>query len=249
MRKLINILGVNIDEVTMNDAHNRVIEFLNNEEKASIVFTPNSEMIMYAYKQQEFANILNAADLSVPDGIGVVYASRILRKPLNERVAGFDLSKTILKELPKTGHSVFLFGGLPGIAEQAKQKLESEYPGIKIAGTQHGYFDISEEEEIIRRINASQADILFVCLGFPKQERWIYENKDKLKVKVCMGIGGSLDVFAGKVKRAPYFYRKLGIEWLYRLIREPRRYKRMLALPKFGFTVIWEAIKRLTVSK
>jgi N-acetylglucosaminyldiphosphoundecaprenol N-acetyl-beta-D-mannosaminyltransferase len=243
MRDLINILGVNLDNVTINSAYDRIIDFLKGE-GVCVVYTPNSEMIMSAYEQKNLMDVLNSSDLSVPDGIGVVYASRILKKPLKERVAGFDLAKLLLSKIPNTEYSVFLFGGAHGVADKAKENLEIDYPGIKIVGLHNGYFDVSEEDKIINEINESQADILFVFLGFPKQEHWINRNKDKLNVKVCMGLGGSLDIFAGQVKRAPYIYRRLGIEWLYRLIREPKRYKRMLALPKFGVTVIWKAIRK-----
>ncbi len=239
MKDAINILGVRIDRLTLDQAEQKIWDFLNHD-KLHMVFTPNSEMIMAAREDEELKWVLNEGDMNTADGIGVVYASRILGKPLRERVAGFDLAKRLLEPLPQKGYSLYLLGGAPGVAETAKQKLENQYPGIKIVGTQHGYFKKDEDEQVIRQINEVAPDILFVCLGMSKQEKWIYNNRDKLRAKVCMGIGGSLDVFAGKAKRAPGIYQKLGLEWFYRLIKEPKRYKRMLALPKFAWTVIVE---------
>jgi N-acetylglucosaminyldiphosphoundecaprenol N-acetyl-beta-D-mannosaminyltransferase len=145
----------------------------------------------------------------------------------------------VLERIKGTSHSVFLFGGKPGVAETAKEKLEEMYPGLKIAGMRNGYFKPEEEPEIVEEINNSGADLLFVCLGAPKQEQWLARNSKSLKnVRVAMGIGGSLDVFAGTALRAPKFYCDHGLEWFYRLKKEPWRAKRMLALPKFGMTVI-----------
>ena len=174
------------------------------------------------------------------DGIGVVYASRILNDPLKERAAGFDIACGVIDRIPESGHRLYLFGGKPGIAEQAKRNLEEKYPFIQIVGTRNGYFNPEDSQRIVNEINSVGADIVFVCLGAPKQEKWIYENQDKLRARVLMGIGGSLDVFAGEVERAPEAWCKLGLEWLYRLIKEPWRFKRMLALPKFALTVLFK---------
>ncbi len=242
MRQLLTILGVNIDIVTLDEAEEKVWSFLKDDKK-HMVFTPNSEMIMIARQDQVLRNVLNSGELITADGIGVVYASRIQGKPLKERVAGFDLAKGIVAKLPQQKYSLYLLGGAPGIAETAKSNLETKYPGIHIVGTHDGYFDEDEEKQLINEINELKPDILFVCLGMSKQEKWIYNHRDKLDVKVSIGVGGSLDVFAGKVKRAPDFYCKYGLEWLYRLVKEPWRYKRMMALPKFALTVFWERIR------
>ncbi len=242
MRQLLTILGVNIDMVTLDKAEERIWHFLKDNKK-HMVFTPNSEMIMLTKQDQELKDILNSGDLITADGIGVVYASRIQGKPLKERVAGFDLAKRIVEKLSQKNISLYLLGGAPEIAETAKEKLEKEYPGIQIVGTHDGYFDEDEEKHIIDEINGIKPDILFVCLGMSKQEKWIYHHRDELDVKVSMGIGGSLDVFAGKAKRAPDFYCKYGLEWLYRLVKEPWRYKRMMALPKFGLSVMLERMR------
>lgn len=239
----VNILGVNVDMVNIDESADIIMGFLDSESGLKRVFTPNSEIIMRAYKEPEFAKALNKADLLTADGIGVVYASKILGKPIKERAAGFDIAKEVLKKVSKTGHKLYLFGAKPGVAEEAKAKMEEDYPGVNIVGTHNGYFRSKDVPEIIDDINNSGADLLFVCLGAPAQEKWIDENADKLKVKVAMGIGGSLDVFAGKVERAPEFYCKHGLEWFYRLKKEPWRAKRMAALPKFAATVVFKGRK------
>lgn len=238
----VNILGVNVDMVNIEESADIILRFLD-EDGFKRVFTPNSEIIMMAYEDEEFRKALNKADLLTADGIGVVYASKILGKSISERAAGFDIAKSVLSKISKTGHKLYLFGAKPGVAEEAKAKMEEEYPGIQIVGTHNGYFKSKDVPEIIDDINNSGADLLFVCLGAPAQEKWIDENADKLNVKVAMGIGGSLDVFAGKVERAPEFYCKHGLEWFYRLKKEPWRAKRMMALPKFALTVMLKGRK------
>lgn len=235
----INILGVNVDKVTNDEAVERIMDMLY-ERGNHAVFTPNSEIILMAYKDPDFCDLLNSADLLTADGIGVVYASKILNNPLPERVAGYDMACTLLDIIAETGHRLYLFGGKPGVAEQAQEKLKETYPLINIVGTHSGYFEADEVEEIVADINASKADIVFVCLGAPKQENWIFENKDKLNCHVMMGIGGSLDVFAGNVERAPDIWCDLGLEWFYRLVKEPWRIGRMMALPNFGLTVLFK---------
>ena len=238
----VNILGVNVDMVNIEESADIILRFLD-EDGFKRVFTPNSEIIMMAYEDEEFRKALNKADLLTADGIGVVYASKILGKSISERAAGFDIAKSVLSKISKTGHKLYLFGAKPGVAEEAKAKMEEEYPGIQIVGTHDGYFKSKDVPEIIDDINNSGAELLFVCLGAPAQEMWIDENADKLNVKVAMGIGGSLDVFAGKVERAPEFYCKHGLEWFYRLKKEPWRAKRMMALPKFALTVMLKGRK------
>lgn len=239
MRNQLDVLGIKIDMVTMEQAEQKIWEYLNGD-TLRMVFTPNSEMIMLTRQDDELKNVLNSGDLVIADGIGVVYASRILKKPLKERVAGFDVAQRLVAKLPEKGYTLYLLGGMPGVAEQAKENMEKEYPGIKIVGTHDGYFNEEQEQQMIDEINVAKPDILFVCLGMSKQEKWIYRHREKLCAKVCMGIGGSLDVFAGKAQRAPEFFCKYGLEWFYRLMKEPWRYKRMMALPKFAVTVILE---------
>lgn len=236
MQKL-NVLGVKIDNVTVDTAADRIFEMLK-QPHTHAVFTPNSEMVYAAYKNSEFCEILNSADMLTPDGIGIVYASKILGNPLSERAGGYDIACSIIDRISTSGERLYLFGGKPGIAEQAAEKLCEKYPFINIVGTHNGYFAPDENDEIVKDINESGADILFVCLGSPMQENWIFENREKLSCRVMMGIGGSLDVFAGAATRAPESWQRLGLEWLYRLIKEPKRFWRMLALPKFAFTVL-----------
>jgi len=238
----VNILGVNIDKVTYTEAVDKIFNMLNEKGNHS-VFTPNSEIILMAYKDEAFCEILNSADLLTADGIGVVHASKIVKNPVPERVAGYDMACGIIKKISQSGHRLYMFGGKPGVAELAAEKLKEQYPLLNIVGTHNGYFSPEELDTIIEDINMSGADLLFVCLGAPTQEKWIYTNRDKLSCHVMMGIGGSLDVFAGTVQRAPEIWCKLGLEWLYRLIKEPWRLPRMMALPKFGFTVLFKGKK------
>lgn len=235
----VNILGVDVDKVTNTEATDRIMSMLNKQGNHA-VYTPNSEIILMAYKDEEFCAVLNSADLLTADGIGVVYASRILKNPVPERVAGYDMACSIIDRISETGHRLYLFGGKPGVAEQAQEKLKEKYPLLNIVGTHNGYFKPEEVDSIINDINQSGADLVFVCLGAPTQENWIYNNRDRLNCHVMMGIGGSLDVFAGNVERAPDIWCKMGLEWFYRLMKEPWRIGRMMALPKFGLTVLFK---------
>lgn len=243
MNKKLNVLGIGVDTFDMRGATNYLLDALSKDSMTK-VYTPNSEILLHAYKNEDYKDVLNRAELVTADGIGVVYASKILGFPLPERVSGFDLANELLKASAPLKKSVYLFGSKPGVAEKAAEKIVSLYPGIEIAGVADGYFDAEKEAKIIDDINEKSPDILFVCLGFPKQEFWIDAHSD-LNAKIAMGLGGSLDVFAGTVKRAPKFFQKFGIEWLYRLIKQPSRFMRMLALPIFGFTVILHGKKFL----
>ncbi len=242
MKDKVNILGVYVDMVNIPQAADRIIRFFD-EDRLHKVYTPNSEIIMAAYKDESFKDLLNSADLLTADGIGVVYASKILGKPINERAAGFDIACEVLDRINGTSRKLFLFGGKPGVAELARDNLLKKYPALNIVGCRNGYFKPEEEPEIVKEINDSGADLVFVCLGAPKQEQWLDRNSDALKARVAMGIGGSLDVFAGTAERAPKFFCDHGIEWLYRLIKQPSRAGRMLALPKFGLTVLFKGKK------
>lgn len=232
MRDKVEIVGVEIDKVNMDEAAAMLAEYLEMD-MCSMVFTPNSEILLDAVKDREFEGILNSGQLVVPDGIGVVIASRFYGTPVKERVAGYDLMLRLMETASSQGRSIYLLGGKAGVAEEAAIKLTESYSGLKIAGTRDGYFEIDEEEKIIEDINNRNADILLVALGAPKQERFIYMHREELKVKIAMGVGGGLDGLAGRVKRAPVFYQKAGLEWFYRLIKEPKRITRVMRLPKF----------------
>ena len=237
MENKVEILGVNIDKLTVKSASEKIYSFLEND-GCHYVFTPNSEMIMTAYRDKNFREILNSADILTADGIGVVYASKILKNPLTERAAGYDTAMELLKKMDEGKKSLYLFGSKPGVADRASEKIKKMHPNIIISGCADGYFDDEKEKEIIADINSKKPDVLFVCLGVPKQEKWIYKHKNDLEVKVMMGLGGSLDVIAGEAKRAPEIFQKLNMEWFYRLCKEPWRIGRMMDLPKFAMTVI-----------
>ena len=233
----VNILGVKIDKVTIDEAVERIIGFTD-EDCVHTVFTPNSEIIMSAYRDENIKSILNNASLLTADGIGVVKAAQIVRNPLKERAAGYDISLKLMERMEKEGKSLYLFGSKPEIVKTAYEKLKEKHPALNISGYSDGYFDKEKEAEIINDINEKNPDVVFVCLGCPKQEKWIAENKDKLRCKVLIGLGGCLDVYAGYVKRAPDIFIKLNLEWFYRLLKEPKRFVRMLDLPRFALKVI-----------
>jgi len=243
MAEKVNILGVKVDKVNIEQASDIIINHIENGSGAFSVFTPNSEIIMAGYRDSEFRDLLNNSDLLTADGIGVVYASRIVGNPIAERAPGYDIACRTLEKLSEKGGTLYLFGSKPGVAELAGENITKKYPGVRIVGYSDGYFDEKKEKTIIENINRHSPDVLFVCLGAPKQEKWISEHREILNAKVCMGIGGSLDVFAGTVKRAPEFYTKHGIEWLYRLMKQPSRFVRMLDLPRFGFKVLMKGKK------
>jgi N-acetylglucosaminyldiphosphoundecaprenol N-acetyl-beta-D-mannosaminyltransferase len=192
--------------------------------------------------------LIEQADLVIPDGIGLVYASRIMGVPLKERVTGIDLLSEILGYLEETGQSIYFLGSKPGdginpgVAEMAAEKMKEKYKGLAVAGTYHGYFKEADEGDVVRAINDSGADFLCVAMGSPRQEKFVSRWQNELRVKCAVGVGGSLDVWAGTLKRAPEFYRNHGLEWLYRLIQEPSRYKRMAALPLFMIKVVFSRL-------
>lgn len=237
MRNTVNVLGVNVDKVTFDEALN-IAENLAKTQGVSAIFTPNPEIIMCAKEDREMREILNSADLCTADGIGVVYGAKILGDPVPQRVAGFDLTCALIERLSATGDGIFLFGAKPGVAEEAQKRLKEKYPGIVVSGTHNGYFKEEDEREIVEEINKSGAKVLLVCLGAPKQEKWIAKHRENLKVNLCMGVGGTLDVLAGTAKRAPEIFIKLNLEWLYRLLKNPSRIGRFAALPKFVIEVV-----------
>ena len=237
MRKTVDVLGIPVDAVTMAEAVEKVGRFIEKGGK-HVIFTPNAEIIMQAQRDPELKDILKNADMLTADGAGVVLASGMLGNRLPEKVSGVDLVQEIFRTFASKGLRCFLFGARPGVAEEAAVNIIKDNPGIVVAGCRNGYFSDEECDEIIAEINKSAPDILLVALGAPKQEKWISKHLDKLDVKVCIGVGGTLDVLSGKVRLAPEFFRKSGLEWFYRLCREPRRAKRKLDLPRFMLRVI-----------
>lgn len=242
----IRIFGLRVDNVILDEATTIIERFLK-EDRLRIIYTPNTEIVMAAKEDKNIRNIINAGDLVTPDGVGLIYGSRIKKKPLRERVTGFDLSIKILEIANEKGYSLFLLGGKEGVAKAAGENIIKRYPNIKLAGFHHGYFKGShigrnnheEELGIIHSINKVKPDIIFVGLGFPKQEIWIDANKNRVNSKVIIGNGGTMDILSGNAKRAPEVFQKLGLEWLYRLIREPSRIKRQMVIPKFMLYVLF----------
>lgn len=241
----INVRGIFFDKVTMDTAAARAASFCERD-GFDYIFTPNSEIVQACIDDPTLAPLVNSASMIIPDGIGVIYAAKILGRPLYEKVAGFDLSGKILAYAAENGKKVYLFGsapardGNPAVCEKAAEVLKTRFSGLSICGTHDGYFSPEESDAIVADINASGADILFVCLGAPKQEKWICENREKFTTcKLALGLGGSLDVYAGTVKRAPDLFIKLNLEWFYRLIKQPSRFVRMLSLPRFLFGTLF----------
>lgn len=232
MRKTVDILDVPVDSLTMAEAVGLVGKFLG-EDGVHAVYTPNAEIIMAAQRDPGLLDILKSADMVAADGAGVVLASRILKRGVPEKVSGVDLVRECFKAFSNENTGFFLFGGKSGVAEKAAENMKRDYPGITVSGCMNGYFTEEEEDGIIGTINSSGADILIVGLGAPKQEKWIAKNRVRLKVKVCMGVGGAIDIFAGTVALAPEIFRRNGLEWLFRLYKQPSRAKRMLDLPRF----------------
>lgn len=224
----IDVLGVGVDSLTGGEAVARAAELAAGD-RFSYAVTPNPEFILLAKKNAAFRAALNAADLVVADGIGVVKAAKILGRPLRAKVPGIDLAGGLCGALAKSGGRLFLLGAKPGVAQAAGEKLREKYPGLTICGVHDGYF--KEDGPVIEEIRASAADVVFVCLGAPKQELWMAQHGPKTGAKLMLGLGGSLDVFAGTVERAPEGWQRLGLEWLHRLLREPRRIGRMAKLP------------------
>ena len=228
----VEILGVKFDNVSMEEAVNTCEGFLK-QEKGHLIVTPNPEIVMKAKDDMEFKEIINTAELVIPDGIGIIKAGKILNTPLKERVAGYDLICNLLEKHGDGSASFYFFGSKPGFAEEAKQKVEAKYPHIKIVGSHTGYFKPEEEIDIMNEIRRLKPDILLVGIGFPRQEKLIDKYKSEGFFKIGIGCGGSIDVLAGEVKRAPKLFIKLHLEWFYRLLKEPTRFKRMLVLPQF----------------
>ncbi len=226
-----DVLGLQFDNVTMAEALAMGESFLEGDRPA-VVVTPNAEIGYDASQDKDLCALLNGADLILPDGAGVILAAKLCKTPLKEKVAGIDFARNMLSVFARRGTKLFLLGSKPGVAEQAAEKMKELAPGLVICGTEDGYF--KDEGPVIEKINAAGAEALFVCLGAPKQEKFMFAHRDELPtVRLMAGLGGSLDGFAGNVKRAPDWMIKCQLEWFYRLCKEPRRLGRMMRLPKY----------------
>lgn len=224
----INILGVAFDALTLGEAEERADALLCSGAGGYIV-TANPEIVLRCREDAAYAAAVNGAELVLADGVGDLCAARILGTPLPGRVAGSDLVPRLLARLAERGGSVFLYGARPGVAERAGESLQSACPGLRIAGTENGY--ISDETALLEALEREKPDLLLLGLGAPRQELWMAKNRQRTPA-VMIGVGGLLDVFAGDIPRAPETWQRLGLEWLYRLLREPRRFKRVIRLPK-----------------
>lgn len=229
------ILGIDVSSLNYEELTSSLIRDIEEKRKAFIVAI-NPEKIMKAQVDEQLKELLNKATYQIPDGIGVVLASKIRGGNIRSRVTGIDLMLKICEAAAKHNKKIFLYGARPGIAEKAKEVLIKQFPGLNIVGVLHGYE--KDIDNIRRTINEAKPDIIFVALGSPRQEYWILENMNSLHPFVFQGVGGSFDVISGNLKRAPEIFQKLGLEWFYRLIKEPWRWKRQLILPKFLIKVL-----------
>ncbi len=233
----VEILGVGFDNMTMEQAVAEGVRLMETE-GAHYVVTPNPEIVEVCREDAEAMEAVKHANLVIPDGIGVIYGAKILGTPLQEKIPGIEFAKRLMEQMAVNGKKLFLLGAKPGIAEEAARRLSAQYVGLQVVGTHDGYF--KEDEGVIRAIRESGADVVFVCLGAPKQEKWMRKNGEATGAHLLLGLGGCLDVFSGTVKRAPVIYQKLGLEWFYRLLKNPSRAGRMMKLPLFLVHVMGE---------
>jgi N-acetylglucosaminyldiphosphoundecaprenol N-acetyl-beta-D-mannosaminyltransferase len=238
----IRVLGVPVDIIDMSSALNYIDNRVKQNSTGNYILAINPEKVNVLQKNPFLKRTFDNASLLLPDGIGIVLATRMLYGKKIPRVPGADLMQNLCKEASFHGYRVYIYGSKEEVNKKAVDKLIDTYPGIKIVGRCNGYLDKNKMDELINEINNSLADILFISLGSPKQEIWIQEYLPRLKVKICQGIGGTLDTIAGDVKRAPVFFRKAGLEWFYRLLMEPKRFRRQLVLPVFAAKVLKEKL-------
>ena len=240
----VKIFGVEIFDISNDDCENILRDFLKSD-KLNKIYTPNTEIVMAAKRDENLKDLINSGDLVLADGIGLIHASKMRKKPLKERVTGFDTSIKLLELADEMGLNLYFLGGKEGVAKDAASAVNKKYKNANVVGYHNGYFNSridgensKEEKKIIEEINDKDVDIVFVGFGFPRQEKWIDEFKDEIKAKIIIGNGGVLDILSGRANRAPDVFIKLGLEWLYRLIKNPSRIKRQIDLPKFLFAVL-----------
>lgn len=238
----LSILGCRLDAIDADAAAEAILRFAREGACAQVV-TLGTEMVVHAQRDARYREIVNACALSLCDTVGLLAVARSRGADLRERVTGVELIDRLCARAANEGVRVFLFGGAPGIADRAAQELQRRYPGLQIAGTRSGYFAAEESAAIANEIRASGAQLLFAGMGFPKQEFWLAEYLRETGCGAGIGVGGSFDVISGNVQRAPERWRKLGLEWLYRLVKEPHRWRRQLALPHFVLLVAGENVR------
>lgn len=237
----IDLLGISFDNLNLAEAADRAYE-LSRSRNSAYVVTPNALILRNSMSNNELKTAIEEAELVLPDGIGVLLSAKIQGRLFKERVAGIDFASALISRLAESGGSLFLFGSAPGVAEKAAENIEKDFEGIKILGVNDGY--TYDKSELIKKINSLSPDFLLCCLGSPKQELWMLENKAKLRVGIMAGLGGSLDVFSGNIKRAPKLMRKLGLEWLYRIIIEPQRARELGKMFSLIFLVTFRKKKK-----
>lgn len=237
----VRILGVRVDHVTTAETLDLMGDMVRRGEPNQVV-TVNPEFIMEAQQNRAFRVVLDEADLALPDGQGILWAAQRLGHPLPERVTGSDTLPRIAAMCAQEGYRPFFLGAAPGVARRAAEILMQRYPGLDLAGTYSGSPDPAEEDEIVTRIRATHPEFLFVAYGAPRQDLWIHRNLERLGVPVCMGVGGAFDFIAGITPRAPLWMRQHGLEWLHRLMAQPYRWRRMLALPRFVCRVLLKSV-------
>ena len=226
----VNVLGVGIDNLTLSEAVDKALSLIS-EHRCAYMVTPNPEIVMAAWDDPKVSKAIENADLVIPDGVGVMQAARILGTPLREHMPGIDAATEIIKRLASRGGSVFLYGARPGVAEKAAERMKQRFPGLVICGTNDGYGN--DDGAVVSKINAAKPDFVMVCLGVPKQELWMAKHAAKLDAGLMAGLGGTIDVFSGQVKRAPLVWQKLKLEWLYRCFEEPKRFRKIKRIPQF----------------
>lgn len=239
--KRLRVLGIGIDQISPDEAVELALDAMDKREGKYVV-TPNSEFLLCATKNKRLRSAAEKAFLSLPDSIGVLVVAHVLGISLRDRIPGIDFAETLLKIMGKRGKSVFLLGAKKGIAEKAAARAEKKYPGLVIAGMNDGYYAPCDEEKLLERINAASPDLLIVCLGSPRQELWMYKNAVRLRVGLMAGLGGTMNVMAGAIDRAPLKWRRAGLEWLYRTIKEPKRILRVLRIPLVILVSLWYRI-------
>ncbi len=231
-----DIRGILFDNITFSDAVSAAERAID-EKRQTAVHTPNAEILQKCIEEKEMRDIVSSAELILPDGAGVLLAAKILGTPIKEKIAGVEFGEEILALSAKNGYSVYFLGGKPDVAATAAQKMRERYTGLNIVGFHDGYFDKNgaENDDVIDAINKTKTDILYVCLGSPAQEIWVYKNRKKLCASLLLCLGGSLDIYAGTAKRAPKAFISMRLEWLWRLLCQPSRLPRMMKIPKFIF--------------
>lgn len=237
-KQVASILGVPFSTRGFRESVEYMVERIENGQRTHVV-TANPEIVMLARENRDFRSIVEQAYV-VPDGIGIVYAAKWTNQPIYERVTGVELLEALMLEADRHRWDVYLLGARPDVISLAAQKLAERYPNARVVGYRDGYFRQDEDEQIVREIAEKKPHLLFVALGAPRQEEWMNKYRDQLNASLMMGVGGSFDVISGKVKRAPVFWQKLHLEWFYRLISQPSRWKRQLAIPRFVLTVLRE---------